>query len=357
MNRVDALRYGTRAGDRGIEIGPWNNPIAPKAEGYRTIVADIYDTDYLQERGRKDSSIPNESLSRIEPVDVVLDGGLYESVTPYLRKHCIGELEFIISSHNLEHLPDPLSFFIDCEKLLKPLGVLNLAIPIASRCFDAMRELTTCGRIIDSYNQKKNAPSFGDIVDQRTSAVFTRDGEAITAVGPKNVNIKGLTMRTNLLNIPTRDYSEKLLNRFGGDYIDTHVSTFNPYSFELIFNDLCAFGYIKHMRILSTDYDDNSQEFIVNIEKSEKEREDFLDQERRLILRKKSLEHKVRDIYFLNSNKNNESANELFAMTQECQTTEASRKAFSMCRYLLETLKGFKAVIKKQSTRSTYDVS
>lgn len=347
MNRIDALRYRVNPGDRGIEIGPWNNPIAPKAEGYLTIAADVYDTDYLKERGLKDPSISNESLSRIEPVDVVLKQGLHDSVSPFLQKQCIHELGFIISSHNIEHLPDPLSFLIDCEKLLKPLGVLNLAIPIASRCFDAMREPTTCGRIIDSYDQRKKTPSFGDIIDQRTSAVFTKKGDEITAVEPNNVRVNDLVTRSNPLNTPSSDYRDKIFKRFGDSYVDTHVSTFNPYSFELIFNDLCAFGYMKNMRITSIRCNDDSQEFIVNIEKTEKPRDDFLSQESRLLLRKKSLEHKIRDMYFLNANTDVVREEEMLSFSEDRLSVSVSHETLGMRNSLVKALKELKKAMRR----------
>ena len=37
--RFAALRRAIRPGTRGIEIGPWRDPVAPKAAGYDTLAA------------------------------------------------------------------------------------------------------------------------------------------------------------------------------------------------------------------------------------------------------------------------------------------------------------------------------
>jgi SAM-dependent methyltransferase len=279
----------------------------------------------LKERGSADSSIQNESLENIETVDVILKGGLNESVRPFLNSLNINQLDYIISSHNFEHLPDPLAFLVDCESLLKPGGVLNMAIPIASRCFDAMRELTTCGSIIDAYNQKKKSPSIGDIIDQRTNSVYIKDKDKQLVVLPENIHINDLELRTNPLNIPSDNYTTKLKERFGEEYIDTHISTFNPFSFELIFNDLSAFGYIKQMQIENIVHENSSQEFIVNIKKLHHKRTKFHGQKYRLYLKKKSFEQRAADLYLLNSKSNDDLINKALTI-QERPASEIKPK-------------------------------
>jgi len=71
-------------------------------------------------------------LAKIEEVDYVWQG----------FSQFIGATKFdwIIASHVIEHVPCVISFLRDCESVLKPDGVLSLAIPDKRRCFDKLRE-------------------------------------------------------------------------------------------------------------------------------------------------------------------------------------------------------------------------
>jgi hypothetical protein len=50
MNRLDTLQKAMRWDTKGIEIGPWRNPIAPKRDGFETLVIDILGTNELREK-------------------------------------------------------------------------------------------------------------------------------------------------------------------------------------------------------------------------------------------------------------------------------------------------------------------
>ena len=307
MDRLNILRSGTKPGAIGLEIGPWHNPIAPKKLGYRTIIIDAFDTHSLLERAKINPNIDEPSIRLIEPVDVVIKKSLYESVIPYLQAHEIKHVDYVVSSHNFEHVPNPILFLIDCERLLSIGGSLNMAIPIGTRCFDAMRELTTCGSMIDAYLQNKQKPSMGDLIDQSTLRAWTTHGDELCMIAPDNVHISKLTIGSNPLNLPSPDYEQKLISVFGNidnKYIDTHVSTFNPASFELIFNDLCSLGYLKNLALDNIHASDNSHEFIVNIKKvSDTYHHSFLSQRERVKLKIKSIDYRFNDLYFLNSGK------------------------------------------------------
>jgi hypothetical protein len=52
VDRRDAILKYTTKEQRGIEIGPWFNPIASKREGYRCLVLDVFDSGNAQKAGR-----------------------------------------------------------------------------------------------------------------------------------------------------------------------------------------------------------------------------------------------------------------------------------------------------------------
>ena len=161
--------------------------------------------------------------------------------------------------------------------------------------------------MIDAYLQNKQKPSMGDLIDQSTLRAWTTHGDELCMIAPDNVHISKLTMGSNPLNLPSPDYEQKLISVFGNidnKYIDTHVSTFNPASFELIFNDLCSLGYLKNLALDNIHASDNSHEFIVNIKKvSDTYHHSFLSQRERVKLKIKSIDYRFNDLYFLNSGK------------------------------------------------------
>ena len=104
-----------------------------KREGYRTLNIDTATRDALVKKALADPNVPNELIAHIEDVDVIATTDLATAVSTVAP----GErFAYIIASHVIEHLPDPIRFLRDCEALLEPGGVLSLAIPDKRVCFD-----------------------------------------------------------------------------------------------------------------------------------------------------------------------------------------------------------------------------
>lgn len=132
----------------GIEIGPWCNPIAPKRDGYRTTVIDVREQEPLRQMA-EERGIPAEKVANLESVDVVGDAS---RIGELVRAAGITtRYGWIISSHNLEHLPEPIGFLGGCGELLAPDGLLGMVIPGKRCCFDrfqphSRRSQKCCGR-------------------------------------------------------------------------------------------------------------------------------------------------------------------------------------------------------------------
>jgi hypothetical protein len=54
---------------KGIEIGPWFAPLAPKREGYNCLSFDVFDTETLKKSAEDDPLLDNSGVSSIETVD------------------------------------------------------------------------------------------------------------------------------------------------------------------------------------------------------------------------------------------------------------------------------------------------
>jgi SAM-dependent methyltransferase len=205
----------------GLEIGPGFNPLLPKSEGFRIETLDHASQADLV---AKYSSAVGVDLSRIEVVDHVVKGtSIFETIGLAQR------YDYIVASHVIEHTPDMLAFLQDCERLLKPQGVLALAVPDKRFSFDVLRPLTSTGDVLQAHVEGRKRHSPGRIFDEIAYNVL-REGALswpASAVG-------------ELAFVrPLKDAKwifEAACN--SAEYLDIHAWQFTPSSFRLIASDL-----------------------------------------------------------------------------------------------------------------------
>ena len=242
MDRINFFHETINKSSLGLEIGPLHNPICPKSDGWRILTLDICDNKSLREKYKRDSGV---DCSRIEPVDVIYSESLMVSMQNYANQEAAltqspqNSLEYIISSHNFEHQPNPLGFLRDSEALLREGGFLIMAIPVASRCFDCFLPLTTSGQAIDSFLSGCNKPSTGAIFDQNAYHATTGKGEAIHEL---NYNIDEVVFSGQ----PAVNFLDQFTLQ-GDQYVDAHVSRLNHFSFDLLIRDARTLGILDSL--------------------------------------------------------------------------------------------------------------
>jgi hypothetical protein len=66
----------------------------------------------------------------------------------------------VVASHVIEHVPDLIGWLKETHAVLKPGGILTLAIPDKRYCFDYFRPPTQPADVVDAYlrNQRKPGP-------------------------------------------------------------------------------------------------------------------------------------------------------------------------------------------------------
>ena len=62
-------------------------------------------------------------------------------------------LDFVIASHLIEHLPNPLGFLKECQRVLRIGGVLYLVVPDKNFTFDRAREVTPLAHLVEDFKQ------------------------------------------------------------------------------------------------------------------------------------------------------------------------------------------------------------
>ncbi len=297
--RLDELRKHVSKSALGMEIGPFHRPICPKREGFNCLTVDILPRDQLLQAYAEDKDvIPFQE--HIEEVDVLLSSGLFASVAAYTQgqearvQKAEGSLSYLISSHNFEHLPDPIAFLDDAATLLADGGFLTMAISVGSRCFDCFRPLSTTGQLIDAHTSGRVKTTLGAIFDQSASAATHSGGQTI---GDRNYDVAQVAVDACGGMIDESSFGALQFTHEFGHSGGIHSFVFNPYSFLLIIEDLQACGFLPLLRVQEV-IDRPGQEFIVHIVKiSEASRSPLpLDAARRTELLRQAIAYYIDDL-------------------------------------------------------------
>lgn len=137
IHREDlARRY--LSGD-GIEIGAFSMPVRVPP-GARVRYVDYACRAELLER----YAVATTQAAGVPETDVVDDATT-------LATFADGSLDFVIASHVLEHLEDPVGALRSMVRVLRPGGALFLVLPDARFSFDAARERTTVEHVLADH--------------------------------------------------------------------------------------------------------------------------------------------------------------------------------------------------------------
>jgi SAM-dependent methyltransferase len=237
--RIELLRYVTRQ-QRGIEIAPWFNPVVPKRAGYRTLILDLFDAQNLRRNAESDANVPKEMIPNIEEVDLV--GSATDIAELVDQRDSLGSFDWVISSHNFEHLPNPIRFLQGCEKVLKPGGTLSMAIPDRRACFDYFRPHSTTADFMEAFSTRRERPSAAQFFLQHSlHSRLMRDGCELLSFSLDDDPACIEPLET--LEETYRAW-EAFEQKPDAIHQSVHCWAFTPASLELILRDLWFLGLI-----------------------------------------------------------------------------------------------------------------
>lgn len=243
MDRFKELRRFVDKESLGIEVAPYFAPITPKAGGYNVLILDVFDTGTLRKTALSDPNIPDKKIGQIEEVDIVSDASQLIDVVQ--SKDLSGKIGYIVSSHNFEHLPDPISFLRGCSAALKPGGVLTMAIPDYRACFDHFRMPTRLSDWLAAYHKGYTQPSPETVFDSAANtAAFMRGDSPSVGLNVASESPDGFRPAQNL-RAAYDNYVADL--KTTSPYRDTHCNVMFGASFELLVRDL------KHLSLIDLD--------------------------------------------------------------------------------------------------------
>jgi len=231
----------------GLEVGPCHSPIAPKRAGYNVEILDYLNEDALKEHY---AALRAEGIDvdGIEHVDYVWKGEPIAEVVGGASKY-----EWMIASHVLEHIPDPIRFLQGVAEILTPTGRFSMALPDKRYCFDHFQPLSNTGALLDAFTEERVKPTAGQVF-QYFAHCAQLDGNIAWASGlGGEVEFRhDLTMGTNGWRGALDDAD------FGGE---VHCWRFTPESFRLLIAELGTMGLID-LKIVDSRPTNGSEFFV-----------------------------------------------------------------------------------------------
>jgi len=233
----------------GLEIGPLDNPIAPKRAGFNIQTMDHMRKEDLKEKYSNDTNVNTDN---IEEVDFIWDGRRYSEITGKTNYY-----DYILASHLIEHTTDLIGFFQECEEILNESGVLSLAIPDKRYCFDYFRPITSLSSIIDNHLLGNKTHSPGTVAEYFLYASLNSG-----KIGWTEKSKKEFTLCHS-----AEDAKKFMYNVIENNiFYDVHQWVFTPNSFRLILKDLQDLGFTNLREIAFHDTIGN--EFFITLSKN-----------------------------------------------------------------------------------------
>ena len=158
----------------GIEIGALHNPMP--VDRTRATVRYV---DRVPLEGQREH-YPELVDCKLVPPDIVADADQLTMVEDNSE-------DFLIANHLMEHLPDPIGALKEWHRVLKPGGILFLALPDKRFTFDKDRPRTALAHLIADHGDRGRAShqahyeEYSRLVHGKAGDDFRRDVDQLLA--------------------------------------------------------------------------------------------------------------------------------------------------------------------------------
>ncbi len=137
LNREFISKYFL--GGTGLEIGALHNPM-PVAPGTQVRYVDRMPVEDLRRH------YPELASLNLTPLDMIDNGETLITIADASQ-------DFVIANHFLEHCEDPIGTVKTFHRVLRPNGVLYLAVPEKTSTFDRDRPVTSIEHLVTDHQQ------------------------------------------------------------------------------------------------------------------------------------------------------------------------------------------------------------
>lgn len=242
----------------GIEVGAFYNPTVAKADGWNVVVVDHDTKEGLLKAYAHDVHVTAES---IQEVDVVWSGGLLSDALVRGGKPT-GQFDYIVASHVIEHFPDLLGTLIDFQAVLKPGGVIVLAVPDLRYCFDFFMPWSTTADILDAHREGRTRHTKSAFYRM---AAYSTTGIVNRGLPNEFVSASAVGLLSNVFHARDRYVAHDAGP--AAPYVDVHTWYFTPASFELVMLELNALKLLDFEIVTSER--GPAGEFLLTLRKAE----------------------------------------------------------------------------------------
>ncbi|NSX34039.1 class I SAM-dependent methyltransferase [Brevundimonas vesicularis] len=244
------LTLGADVDGDGLELGAANNPIvrSPKCR-----YADYADTETLRQRF---AASEYHGVNSLVAIDYVWAGsGPLKPIVGDQR------FDYVIASHVIEHVPNPIGWFRGIAEVVRPGGVFNLAIPDQRFTFDIACPPSSLGELIEADLLSYSRPSPRQIFD---SCYY---GKAVDPGEPWRRDVDLASTPSFSGEIASQLAYDQAVRSLSGDYYDSHCWAFTPRAFLLLLRGLCDLRLFDFMIKDFHPTTEDEFEFFLSLEK------------------------------------------------------------------------------------------
>ncbi len=239
----------------GAEIGPLHNPLIKRADGHIVYI----DHKSAEELRTSYASDPHVDTQNIQ-VDAIWGAHtLREAIDVYCKQsdHAVQNLDYVVASHVIEHVPDLVTWLQEIRSVLSSTGQVRLAVPDKRYTFDYLRRTTQIEDVLVAYIHRARMPNTHCVLDFCLNFV-TVDIAAAWAGALDASQLKKYHTFEGAVGA-ARDAM------MTGKYVDVHCWVFTPQSFAKLFVELARGDLIDFSCEEFFDSEYLSNEFIVNL--------------------------------------------------------------------------------------------
>jgi SAM-dependent methyltransferase len=224
MDRRTKMLGPEGARGSGLEIGALHAPLLTKPE-HDVLYVDYATTDALR-AVQWDAAVDRDALVEVDIVwgEVPLSAALGRKV------------DFIAASHVIEHVPDLIGWLAELHAVLRPGGVLGLAVPDKRFTFDALRKESAVAEAVEAYVLGYRRPSLRQVFDVAALGVAVDIDQAWRGeFDPGSARAEVLGRLGPALTLVGRLHERPR-------YRDAHCWVFTPASFLDLAEELAVLG-------------------------------------------------------------------------------------------------------------------
>lgn len=143
--------------------------------------------------------------------------------------------DLVIANHVIEHIPDPITWFSECEQVTKPDGALFLSVPDRNYTFDYVRRESTFVDLLRAQQLDLEKPDFFQILGAIYYYRPVRAKEMWEGTAEEKLKRGRFTAAEAIAHAKARSR----------EYSDVHCHVFTRDSFVELIDDLRDAGHVR----------------------------------------------------------------------------------------------------------------